>query len=146
MPRDVLSGAQRCGGSALERFASRALALVRQLCAVRLVVSSLSSETVNVSRRCQGASRLTGGLIALCGESPRRASSFITRRRESCLSASMSTLSPFEDLLTVSRELEARAKAVQGERHIEVGEADLTSLADDYHAWLARALEVLPSG
>jgi hypothetical protein len=62
-----------------------------------------------------------------------------------CLTAPVNTSSPFEELLTASRELEVRAKAVQGEQQIEVGEAELASLADDYHAWLARALEVLPA-
>jgi hypothetical protein len=53
--------------------------------------------------------------------------------------------SPFDELLAASRELEASARAVQGDDQIEVGEPELASLADDYHAWLARALEVLPS-
>jgi hypothetical protein len=53
--------------------------------------------------------------------------------------------SPFDDLLIRSRDLETRAKSVQGETEIAVGEPELASLADDYHAWLARALEVLPA-
>jgi hypothetical protein len=56
-----------------------------------------------------------------------------------------SATSPFDDLLQATRDLESRARKVQGDDDILVDEEELASLADDYHAWLARALEVLPS-
>jgi hypothetical protein len=54
-------------------------------------------------------------------------------------------VSPFAQLLEASRDLEARARLVQGDGDLLVDEAELASLADSYHAWLARALEILPS-
>jgi len=56
-----------------------------------------------------------------------------------------SSASPFAQLLEASRDLEARARLVQGDEDLLVDEAELASLADGYHAWLARALEILPS-
>jgi hypothetical protein len=56
-----------------------------------------------------------------------------------------SSTSPFDDLLQASRSLEARAQNVQGAEELLADETELASLADDYQAWLARALEILPT-
>jgi hypothetical protein len=53
--------------------------------------------------------------------------------------------SPFDALVADSRSLESRAQKVQGAEELLAGEEELGALADDYQAWLARALEILPS-
>jgi hypothetical protein len=56
----------------------------------------------------------------------------------------MTNVSPFEALTRDSRELEARARKVQGEDRLLASEDELDALISAYHAWFARALEVLP--
>lgn len=53
--------------------------------------------------------------------------------------------SPYDELLQASRDLESRASAIQGTDELLVGEPELASLADDYLAWLAKAIELLPT-
>jgi hypothetical protein len=52
--------------------------------------------------------------------------------------------SPYDDLLAQSRDLERRAKAVQGERELQSSEEEIDALVSDYHEWLARAIQLLP--
>jgi hypothetical protein len=47
-------------------------------------------------------------------------------------------------LIRDSRDLDARAATVQGEREIRIDRDDLEQLIDDYQNWYARALAVLP--
>lgn len=50
----------------------------------------------------------------------------------------------FDALIAETSELDARAKEVQGARDIMVDNAHIERLIDDYNAWYARALIVLP--
>ena len=49
-----------------------------------------------------------------------------------------------DQLIQETRELDAKAKAVQGEQELLVTEDAIEELVDAYHRWYARALTVLP--
>jgi REase_DpnII-MboI len=52
--------------------------------------------------------------------------------------------SPYDELLEESRELERRARDVQGEFELQSSEEEIDRLVTDYHRWLARGIELLP--
>jgi hypothetical protein len=52
--------------------------------------------------------------------------------------------SPYDDLLEESRELERRARAVQGEFELQSSDEEIDRLVEDYHGWLARGVRLLP--
>jgi hypothetical protein len=52
--------------------------------------------------------------------------------------------SPFDELTERSRDLDARARNVQGQRALQSADDEIERLVDDYQAWYARALELLP--
>jgi hypothetical protein len=52
--------------------------------------------------------------------------------------------SPYDELLEDSRELERRARAIQGEFELQSSEEEIERLVTDYHAWLARGVQLLP--
>lgn len=47
-------------------------------------------------------------------------------------------------LIRETRELDARAGAIQGERALQVDDGEIQELVDDYNQWYARALRILP--
>lgn len=47
-------------------------------------------------------------------------------------------------MLEASKELDSRAKAIQGQRELLVPETEIEALVQDYHEWLALALSILP--
>lgn len=52
--------------------------------------------------------------------------------------------SPYDELLEESRELERRARDVQGEFELQSSDDEIDQLMSDYHQWLARAVQLLP--
>jgi REase_DpnII-MboI len=52
--------------------------------------------------------------------------------------------SPYDELLDESRELERRARAVQGDFELQSSEEEIDRLVSDYHEWLARGVQLLP--
>jgi hypothetical protein len=56
----------------------------------------------------------------------------------------VATGSPFEALIKESRQLEERAREVQGDTRLLASEDELDALISSYHGWFARALEILP--
>jgi hypothetical protein len=52
--------------------------------------------------------------------------------------------SPYDELLEASRELERRARAVQGDFELQSSDKEIDDLVSDYHAWLARGVQLLP--
>jgi hypothetical protein len=51
----------------------------------------------------------------------------------------------YDSLIRETRDLDRRAKGVQGERSLEADPPEIEELVDDYNAWYARALSVIPS-
>src|SRR5689334_5064306 len=56
--------------------------------------------------------------------------------------ASMGT--SFDGLLEESRELERRAREVQGEFELRASEEEIDLLVSDYHEWFGRGIQLLP--
>jgi hypothetical protein len=52
--------------------------------------------------------------------------------------------SPYDELLEESRDLERRARDVQGDAELRASEEEISELVSDYHEWLARAVHLLP--
>jgi hypothetical protein len=52
----------------------------------------------------------------------------------------------FDDLVTESRELDRRARGIQGDRELLATDDEIDQLAMDYNDWFARAIGVLPAG
>lgn len=52
--------------------------------------------------------------------------------------------SPYDNLLEESRELERRARAVQGETELQSSEEEIDNLVSRYHEWLAGGVQLLP--
>jgi REase_DpnII-MboI len=52
--------------------------------------------------------------------------------------------SPYDELLAESRELERRARDVQGDFELQSSEEEIDKLVSDYHKWFARAVQLLP--
>jgi hypothetical protein len=52
--------------------------------------------------------------------------------------------SPYDELLAESRELEGRARDVQGAFELQSSEEEIDKLVSDYHEWFARAVQLLP--
>lgn len=57
----------------------------------------------------------------------------------------MSEPNSFDDLIERTRDLDQRARAIQGEQELLVGDEDIERLISDYDEWYARALIVLPA-
>jgi hypothetical protein len=93
--------------------------------------------------------RSTSGLPAFCtrvrtpNDSPWKR--FGSRKFELLLvSPPVPDPNPFDELIEATRDLDQRARAVQGEQELLVGDEDIEGLINDYDEWYARALTVLP--
>lgn len=51
---------------------------------------------------------------------------------------------PIDQLLEESRELERRARGIQGEFALRASEEELDQLVSDYHEWFGRGIQLLP--
>ena len=56
----------------------------------------------------------------------------------------MMTTDSFDQLIEHTRDLDARAKAIQGERELLVDQHHVDQLVHDYQDWFARAVAILP--